>query len=119
MMKAWFAVLPKKTGFTPTGTIPTLESPETFTCISDPLPGGWGGTPGCVDKTTACASLPGSPVGDGTGTINCRKVSLQPAARTMRTQTLASSHIALKLTFIQTPPVLPVERQNSELLQRI
>jgi hypothetical protein len=32
---------------------------------------------------------------------------------------LASSHIALKLAFIQTPPVLPVERQNSELLRRI
>jgi hypothetical protein len=49
--------------------------------------------------------------------MNCRKVSLQPTATNIRMLRLASSHIVLKLTFIQTPPVLPVERQNSELLR--
>src|SRR5436305_15253210 len=65
----------------------------------------------------ACASVPGSPDGEGTGTMNCRNVSLQPTATNIRMLRLASSHIVLKLTFIQTPPVLPVERPNSELLR--
>src|ERR1051325_6155330 len=86
-------------------------------CMSVPLL--LGGPAGLVDKTMACPSLPGSPEGDGTGTINCRNVSLHPSAMTIRMPRLASSHIALKLTFIQTPPVLPVERQNSELLREI
>jgi hypothetical protein len=33
---------------------------------------------------------------------------LQPTATNIRMPRLASSHIALKLAFIQTPPVLPV-----------
>src|SRR6476659_4767478 len=103
IMKTRLEVLPRNTGFRPTGTIPTLESPETSMCISLPSP-----PVGLVDNVIACASVPGSPEGDGTGVINCRNVSLQPAARSIRMPRPASSHIALKLTFIQTPPVLPV-----------
>ena len=82
-------------------------------CMS--LPGPLGN--GLVESVIACASVPGSPEGDGTGTMNCRNVSLQPTATNIRMLRLASSHIVLKLTFIQTPPVLPVERQTSELLR--
>jgi hypothetical protein len=37
---------------------------------------------------------------------------LQPTATNIRMLRLASSHIVLKLAFIQTPPVLPVERSK-------
>src|SRR5882724_5197705 len=105
IMKTRFEVFPRNTGFNPNGTIPTLESPETSMCISLPSPPAGGS--GLVDKVIACASAPGSPEGEGTGTMNCRNVSLQPAARTIR-MPRDSSHIVLKLAFIQTPPVLPV-----------
>src|SRR5438874_10669886 len=93
--------------------MPTFVSPETSICRSLPLEDGTG----LVERVMACASAPGSPVGGGTGTMNCRSVSLQPAARSIRMPRPASSHIALKLAFIKTPPVLPVERRNSELLR--
>jgi hypothetical protein len=64
-----------------------------------------------VDKITACDNGPGFPVGAGTGTINCRSVSLQPAASMIKIAVPKNSHNALKRDFIQTPPVLPdIER---------
>src|ERR1700686_1880196 len=104
-MKTRLDVFPRKTGFGPTGTTPALESPETSICMSLPFPGG---TTGLVDNVMACASVPGSPVGGGIGTINCRNVSLQPAARAIRMPRPDNSHNILKRDFIKTPPVLPV-----------
>src|ERR1700756_849173 len=95
---------PKKTGFGPNGTIPALVSPETSICISLPSDNG----AGLVDKVIACASVPGSPLGPGTGTINCRKVSLQPAATSIKMPRPARGHTAFQRDFIKTPPVLPV-----------
>jgi hypothetical protein len=70
--------------------------------------------PGLVDKVTACESVAGLPVGAGTGTMNCRNVSLQPTANITKIAVQNNSHKALKRDFIQTPPVLPdIERKNS------
>jgi hypothetical protein len=69
---------------------------------------------GLVDRVMACESVWGLPEGAGTGTINCRNVSLQPAAKIKKTAVPDNSHNALKRDFIQTPPVLPdIERKNS------
>src|SRR5215467_9174545 len=110
-------VLPRKTGFGPVGTTPAMVSPETSMCRVLPLLEG----AGLVDKITACESAPGSPVGLGTGTMNWRKVSLQPAATTTVTAAAKSSPSLLWFEIIPVPwlrGILREERRAVNLLRR-
>src|SRR5262249_15196895 len=92
--------LPKNKGVGPVGTTPTAVSPETSTWKVLPLPA----AAGLVDKTTAWAVAPGSPVGLGTGTINCRNCSLQPANNTTHAAAQRASHSFLRFEIITAPP---------------
>src|ERR1051326_4616968 len=100
MVKTRLFVLPRKTGLIPTGTTPTLESPEISMCMSLPSADGRG----FVESVMACARALGSPVGGGTGTMNWRKVSLQPIASSNRANPQMNIHNALRRDFIKTPP---------------
>src|SRR5262245_20801015 len=93
--------IPKNTGFGPVVTWPTMVSPATSMCRVLLLLEG----AGLVDKTMAWAKAPASPPGLLMGIINCRRVSLQPAAASTKTAVTAAGHSFLKLRVIPTPPV--------------
>src|SRR5262249_33196805 len=100
MTKTWLVPLPRNKGFGPVGTTPTAVSPATSMWKVAPL----APAVGFVDKTTVCAKARGSPVGLGTGTINCRNVSLQPANRATDMAVHNTSHSFLRVEIITAPP---------------
>src|SRR5215472_3698883 len=100
--KTRLPAFPRKTGLGPVFTCPALLSPETSMCMVMPL----APATGLVAKTTAWEKAPGSPVGLGTGTMNWRKLSLQPAIR-------ATERVVTK----SSPSFLYVEIMNVLLLR--